>query len=117
VKSRGSHPFNPITNSIVPVSTTNVLDSYPYVENPQRYFNDEVTLGLTTKFSVELLKPEGLHLQASNPAHIRSSAKESITTHNFLRKVLKARFGEPRSNVRLANISGLGMPAPLIKTY
>lgn len=114
IKSGGTHTLNSNLNMLVPSSTANVLDSYPSVTNSKRYFSDEVTSRLTTKFSAEALKPEGLHLRSSNPFHIRSSANESLTTYNALRKVFKARFDENRSNIRLANISGLGMPAPLI---
>jgi len=90
------------------------MDQYPTVENPKLHFSDNFFYLKSSTLLVDELSLKGLHLKASNPFHIRASAKESITTYNALRKVFKARFDENRSNVRLTNISGLGLPAPYI---
>ena len=93
---------------------SHVLDQYPTTEDTKLYLNDLITYPSSLNLSLEESSPKGLYFKASGYFHIRASAKESITTYNALRKVFKARFDENRSNVRLSNITGLGVPAPYI---
>ena len=109
---QGVHTLRSAVTTTTPLSMATALDLYPTVTSSKRYITDEITFSKGNLLGV--LPAHNTHLRASNPFHLRSSAKESLTTYNALRKVFKARFDENRSNLRFGNISGLGIPAPFI---
>jgi len=109
-----THKLNPSSNSLLPISLNSLLDYYPLVGNHKHYLLDEVLPTTFSGYSSNEVEPAQSRVRCSNPFNIRSSAKESLTTYNALRKVFKARFDENRANIRFGDISGLGVPAPFI---
>lgn len=98
----------------MPITTVNLLDYYPTIDNNKQVFTDNAYINtLRSDLSAEV-RPVPVRTRLSTTISTRASAKESITTYNALRKVFKARFDENRANLRLSNITGLVMPAPYL---
>lgn len=113
----GVHSLGTSLNSIAPVNLLTLLSYYPSTDLYNYISGDN--FGVNTSNHLLTYAPTQLNttssrLRNSNSVNIRSSAKESITSYNALRKVFKARFDEGRANLRFSNIVDLFVTAPFI---
>jgi len=119
VNTNNSYTLNSASGSLYPQSYVSVFDNF------RANFDEFSThAGLSTELNTnddlnletedDLINHGGVDVRFTNPATLRTTARNSIVTYSAVQKVFRTRFEDGRANTKVSHFSNLKPKQPFI---